>query len=526
AHLDVDNVAAGQFTAETGNVITGVGTAGGVANADVQGADGAHVSAIASNNVSGNTATTVGGDLVINGQYGVLTIGADGEYSYVRNPGTAGGVSDVFTYTLSDGDADTDTATLTINIGNSVPTIGTIPAAGGEDTQVYEAGLLASRGAGESAGSDASKSTVADGTIGFTSKDGVGSVSLGGHALSDDAAHPTEFADGTRGTVSAYYTYDATTGAGTIHYSYTLVDNTGDDTSVTYAVVVTDADGQGSGAGHDLVINIVDDAPTAHLDVDNVAAGQFTAETGNVITGVGTAGGVANADVQGADGAHVSAIASNNVSGNTATTVGGDLVINGQYGVLTIGADGEYSYVRNPGTAGGVSDVFTYTLSDGDADTDTATLTINIGNSVPTIGTIPAAGGEDTQVYEAGLLASRGAGESAGSDASKSTVADGTIGFTSKDGVGSVSLGGHALSDDAAHPTEFADGTRGTVSAYYTYDATTGAGTIHYSYTLVDNTGDDTSVTYAVVVTDADGQGSGAGHDLVINIVDDAPTAH
>ncbi|MGA0585079.1 MAG: Ig-like domain-containing protein, partial [Castellaniella sp.] len=365
------------------------------------------------------------GNLVIAGQYGVLTIGADGEYSYVRNAGTPGGVNDVFTYTLSDGDTDTDTATLTIQIGNSVPTLGDIPAAGGADTQVYEAGLPV-RGS-EPAGSDSTKQTMADGTIAFTSKDGLGAVSLGGHVLSGDAAHPTEFADGTRGTVSAYYTYDAATGAGVIHYAYTLVDNTGDDTSVTYAVDVTDADGQGSGAGHNLVINIVDDAPTAHVDVDSVAAGQFTAETGNVITGAGTAGGTANADVQGADGAHVSAIKSEYSSATTSTPDGsGNLVIAGQYGVLTIGADGEYSYVRNTGTPGGVNDVFTYTLSDGDTDTDTATLTINIGNSVPTLGEIPAAGGADTQVYEAGLPV-RGS-EPAGSDSTKQTMADGTIG--------------------------------------------------------------------------------------------------
>ncbi|WP_298018321.1 retention module-containing protein [uncultured Castellaniella sp.] len=527
AHLDVDSIAAGG-TAAAGNVITGEGTAGGTANADVQGADGAHVSLVTSNNVSTNTATTDGsGNLVINGQYGVLTIGADGEYSYVRNPGTAGGVSDVFTYTLSDGDTDTDTATLTINIGNDVPTIGAIPAAGGEDTQVYEAGLLASRGTGESAGSDSTAPTTADGTIAFTSHDGVGSVSLGGHALSSDSSAPTVFADGTRGSVSAYYTYDAATGAGTIHYAYTLVDNTlSDPDSTSFAVVVTDADGQDSTGTHNLVIDIVDDAPHAHLDVDSIAAGGTTA-AGNVITGEGTAGGTANADVQGADGAHVSLVTSNNVSTNTATTDGsGNLVINGQYGVLTIGADGEYSYVRNPGTAGGVSDVFTYTLSDGDTDTDTATLTINIGNDVPTIGAIPAAGGEDTQVYEAGLLASRGTGESAGSDSTAPTTADGTIAFTSHDGVGSVSLGGHALSSDSSAPTVFADGTRGSVSAYYTYDAATGAGTIHYAYTLVDNTlSDPDSTSFAVVVTDADGQDSTGTHNLVIDIVDDAPHA-
>ncbi len=32
---------------------------------------------------------------------------ADGSYSYARNAGTAGGVSDVFTYTIKDGDGDT-----------------------------------------------------------------------------------------------------------------------------------------------------------------------------------------------------------------------------------------------------------------------------------------------------------------------------------------------------------------------------------------------------------------------------------
>ncbi|MGE4439316.1 MULTISPECIES: retention module-containing protein, partial [Alcaligenaceae] len=301
AHLDVDNVAAGQFTAETGNVITGVGTAGGTANADVQGADGAHVSAIASNNVTGSTATTDGsGNLMITGQYGVLTIGADGGYSYVRSPGTAGGGQDVFTYTLSDGDTDTDTATLTINIGNSVPTLGDIPAAGEAGAVVSEAGLPA-RGS-EPAGSHAGDgSATTSGTISFTSLDGLSGVSLGGQPISStDSASPTDLGNG----LSAYYTYDVATGAGTIHYSYTLPDNTsGDDTSVSFDVQVSDADSQSSGTGH-LVIDIVDDVPEAHLDVDNVAAGQFTAETGNVITGVGTAGGVANADVQGADGAH------------------------------------------------------------------------------------------------------------------------------------------------------------------------------------------------------------------------------
>src|SRR5690606_38318411 len=140
-----------------------------------------------------------------------------------------------------------------------------------------------------------------------------------------------------------------------------------------------------------LVANIMDTVPSAVADTDSVAVGEFTA-TGNVITGADTTTGLAGADVQGADGAQVSAVASNNVPANTSTTEDGSLVIAGQYGVLTISADGEYSYVRTPGTAGGVDDVFTYTLSDGDGDTDTATLTISIGNDEPTLGEIPVAG--------------------------------------------------------------------------------------------------------------------------------------
>ncbi len=72
-----------------------------------------------------------------------------------------------------------------------------------------------------------------------------------------------------------------------ITYSYTLADNTlGDNTTASFAVVVTDTDGDSAPAGN-LVINIVDDVPTARADTDSVAAGSFVAATGNVITADG-----------------------------------------------------------------------------------------------------------------------------------------------------------------------------------------------------------------------------------------------
>ena len=57
----------------------------------------------------------------IQGAFGKLTLAADGSYSYTRDPGTAGGASDVFTYTIKDGDGDLSHTTLTISIGDSTP---------------------------------------------------------------------------------------------------------------------------------------------------------------------------------------------------------------------------------------------------------------------------------------------------------------------------------------------------------------------------------------------------------------------
>ena len=127
-------------------------------------------------------------------------------------------------------------------------------------------------------------------------------------------------------------------------------------------------------------------------------------------------------------------------------------------------------------------------------------------------------------MFERGLPA-RGA-EPAGSgeiadgnstnNSNSSETVSGTIAFTSLDGVSVVSLGGHALT---GAPQTFADGTTGTLTASYSYDAATGAGVISYSYTLIDNTLVDpsSSASFAVVVTDADGDSAPAGN-LVISI--------
>ncbi|MFV0284420.1 MAG: retention module-containing protein, partial [Castellaniella sp.] len=62
------------------------------------------------------------------------------------------------------------------------------------------------------------------------------------------------------------------------------------------------SDSLGRTASADLIALIVDDVPVARADTDSLAVGQYTAETGNVITGVGTTNtNASGVDTQGAD---------------------------------------------------------------------------------------------------------------------------------------------------------------------------------------------------------------------------------
>src|SRR5690606_4942925 len=359
---DTDSIATGSFGPAEGNVITGEGTTSGSSGADTKGADGAVVSGVA----VGDTGTAItdgtGVGAVVNGLYGTLTLNPDGSYSYTRNAGTPGGVDDVFTYTLTDGDGDTSTATLTISIGDATPTLH-LPTAGAAGTSVNEAGLPA--GSGEMADGDpdnnSDPSETTTGAITFTPGDTPAVVTIDGVTVSGTVGQTFNGAYGTL-TIAA----GTDLAAGTINYSYTLTTNTsGDDTFDSFAVEVTDANGDP--ASGTLNIAIVDDVPTAMNDTDSIAAGSFGPAQGNVITGEGTTSGSSGADTQGADGAQVSGVASNNMPGNTDTTAdgAGNFSVAGQYGVLTLNVDGSYSYTRNPGTPGGVNEVFTYTLTDG-----------------------------------------------------------------------------------------------------------------------------------------------------------------
>jgi len=427
----------------------------------------------------------------LQGEYGVLTLNADGSYTYTRDYNTPGDVSDVFTYTIIDQDGSTDTATLTIDIGDAPNTV-TLPDIG-DGTVVDEGGLPPREGepVGTGEGADADPDNNSDtseatgSTITFNSPDGLASVTINGVAIDPDNLPQTIVSDATGTLVITGFTYDPVTGDGSITYEYTLGDNTsGDDTSVSFEVVVTDLDGDE--AADDLVITIVDDEPEA---VDDFASQD--SENAAVTVDV-----FAN-DIEGADGVAVDTIALVEDS----LTGAGTLVNNG---------DGTFTYTPAPGEEGTVT--FNYTIEDGDGDISEATVTIDLlEDSTPEI----FVEGDDV-VNESGLdgpPASTFEGTDSGAD---SEVATGVIG---------ISTGGDTIASLVINGTDVTGG--GTVAGTYGTLTVTFDGTEYsYSYELDNNIADlagDEVDSFALTVTDSDGDP--ANTTLDITVIDDLPDA-
>jgi len=426
------------------------------------------------------------------GSYGQLILAADGTYTYVLNNGLAvvqgldsgESLTETFSYTMQDADGDPSTAQITITItgSNDAPSLSVIGA------QVFESGLAA--------GSDAAaNSEFASGTFTLGDADGlddIQSVSINGTTVALGSLVGSSFA-GAHGTLTVTG-YDALTGVATYQYQLTspTTDAPGVDESDTFSISVSDGTASASG---NLVIDIVDDVPAAADD-----AFSLSEDTASVI------GNVLSNDVSGAD---VSA---------TVTTIGNQA---GSYGQLTLNADGSFSYVLNTGLAAvqGLDDseqlteTFSYTMQDADGDPSTAQITITItgSNDAPSLSVVGA------QVFESGLAT--------GSDAAASSeFASGTFTLGDADGlddIQSVSINGTTVALGSLVGSSFA-GAHGTLTVTG-YDALTGVATYQYQLTspTTDLAGTE-SDTFSVSVSDGTASASG---NLVIDIVDDVPTA-
>ncbi|MER9523688.1 Ig-like domain-containing protein, partial [Mesorhizobium sp. M0292] len=502
----------------------------------VAGADGATVTHINGTALIFDAGT--GYSQLIDIGAGTIQVKADGSYSFTPDASvdnSSGPVAVNATYTVTDGDLDTSTANIAFTI-----TDGAAPVAGAPITLALDDQNL-------SDGSTPAGADFASNSITFTpGSDAMASIAFGTDLSGLNTANLTwtRVSDtqvvGNDGAVTVV-TLDLAVANNVATVTATLNNNYDAHPSINaddlvdlghLGVVATDTDGtQATGTVN---VTVSDDVPTAVADIDSIGAGLFGPATGNVLVGGtdaldgNTTDGVA--DTKGADGAAVVGVVAGDTNAALDNTATLGVQIQGLYGKLTLAADGTYTYTRDAGSAGGHDDVFTYTIKDGDGDTSHTTLTISIGNSPPVITDLtPAANGGDVTVNEDDLLASRGVGESAGSDTSKeSTTQGGTFTISSPDGIASLTIDGHAFITNGVFTASSFTTALGNTLNVTGYNPATG--TVSYTYTLLDNeahaTGASTNSLFenlAVSLTDQDGQN--ATGTLSVNIVDDVPTA-
>jgi T1SS-143 domain-containing protein len=486
----------------SGNVRDDAGAGSGDV-ADTQGADGATVTHITSHNEPGNTSTDVGsGVLTIEGEYGTLTIHPDGSYTYAldNNPEVNAlkdgeTLDEVFTYTLTDGDGDTSSADLTITINgvtDGAPSI--VPV---DENGTGVAGAITVSESGLASGTNAaSDDESASGTITITAQDGLASINIAGQdfdlaalqALSPTSSATIPVEGGTLELTG--FTSTTTVGgvptAGELSYTYTLTgerDHNGtEDDALTLDIsmsVTVAAGGTGNGT---LQVQVVDDTPIAEADTDSVTEGATLS--------VDAASGVLSNDTSGADGWANSGSAVVGVAkGNTGSVLDDNstlgTAIAGDYGTLTLHADGSYTYVS---TANAVSayatDVFTYTVKDADGDLTQTTLTINVNDVTGTPENTVAS------VDEAGLPA----GTDSASDSNK--ITDGSL---------NLQIGWSVGTDQSGNTGKgsWSVGTDGKFTYELTSSTTEGSGDIDsFTYTAVDQYGNEVENTVTITIVD------------------------
>jgi len=481
-----------------GNVITDAGT-----GQDEIGADATNVTGVAKGDVSGEQSGGVGGTGVA-GDYGTLTLNSDGTYSYVVDPDNAEvnarkdgeTLTDTFSYTLKDADGDWSTTTLTITINGATDGEPSIVPVDENNTDI--AGAITVSESGLASGTnEGSGDESASGTITITAEDGLASMKIGSQSFTLEqlenltSTSPSETIT-VNGGVLVLTGFTSTTSVGGVptkadlSYTYTLTEeqahNDTEDDALTLDIPLSVIDAGNATSDGTLTVRVEDDTPSADADEGNLTEGAtLTVDATN---------GVLSNDTSGADGWSDTGAVVGIEAGDTGTTATGGVGgrIDGQYGYITLNADGSYTYVSTANkVTGDETDVFTYTVRDGDGDETTATLTINVADVTGT--PVDTA----TSVGESGL-------EGGSQEASDNETTSGSLNLQADWSVGT------AQSGTSAHGTWTVD-TDGT-----------------YSYTLTEPTsGDSTSDSFSYTAIDANG--NTVTNTVTITINDDQPVA-
>jgi VCBS repeat-containing protein len=551
-----------------GNVITGAGTAGAVADTDVDSAANGEtttVVGVATGSPGGPLSGNVGvGVASLNG-YGTLTIGADGTYSYVVDNSNASvqalrtsaqTLTDTFSYTISDaaGAKSTTTVTVTIDGANDAP------VAHADVLSATEAGGVANGTPGVNPSGNVITGTGSPGAVADTDADSAGNgevLSVVGLATGTQSG-PLSGNVGGAGLVSANGYGTLTIGTdGT--YSY-VVDNSntavqglrtsGQTLTDTFSYTLSDAAGATSTTTVQITIHGANDNPVANADaftaieaggLANGAAGSNP--SGNVLTGTGSPTAVADTDVDSAANGEtttVVGVAAGTPGGPISGNVGAGVVTANGYGTLTIAADGTYGYVVNQTnatvqglrtSAQTLTDTFSYTISDaaGAKSTTTVTITIDGANDNPvanddnvtateTSGTANGTAGHNPT---GNLIAGTG-GNGEAADTDVDTTANGET--TTVQGVAAGNTGTVAQNVDPSTGIDVV-GAHGTLhvnaNGTYTYTVDNTAGN------TVDqlNTGGSLPDQFTYTVKDTAGATSTAHVNITIHGADDAPVA-
>ena len=552
-----------------GNVITGAGTAGAVADTEVDSAANGEtttVVGVAAGSPGGPLSSNVGvGVASLNG-YGTLTIGTDGTYSYVVDNTNASvqalrtsaqTLTDTFSYTISDaaGAKSTTTVTVTIDGANDAP------VAHADVLSATEAGGIANGTPGVNPSGNVITGTGSPGAVADTDADTSGNgevLSIVGLATGTQSG-PLSGNVGGAGLVSAngYGTLTiGTDGA----YSY-VVDNSNAAVQAlrtsaqtltdTFSYTLSDAAGATSTTTVTITIHGANDNPVANADAFTaIEAGGLANGTagsnpsGNLLTGTGSPTAVADTDVDSSANGEtttVVGVATGTQAGPLSGNVGGAGVVsvNG-YGTLTVAADGTYGYVVNQTnatvqglrtSAQTLTDTFSYTISDaaGAKSTTTVTITIDGANDNPvanddnvtateTSGTANGTAGHNPT----GNLITGTGGNGEAADTDVDTSANGET--TTVQGVAAGNTGTVAQNVDPGTGIDVV-GAHGTLhvnaNGTYTYTVDNTAGN------TVDqlNTGGSLSDTFTYTVKDTAGATSTAHVNVTVHGADDAPVA-
>ncbi len=516
----LNNAAAGSNA--TGNVLTNDTDVDSVANGETK-----TVVDIAT--VAAPTTTVTAGNS-INGNFGAITIGANGTYTYTIDETNASvqalrvtgqTLTDAFVYTITDTVGATSQATITITITG----VNDTPVAVDDTGIAVESGGLNNGTAGSNAtGNVLSNDTDVDSNANGETKTVVDFATVAAPATTVTAGNSINgnFGSIAIGSNGAYtYTIDETNAAVqalrvtgqtlTDAFVYTMTDAAGATSQATLTITITGA--------NDTPI-AVDDTGTA-VEAGGLSNGMAGSNaTGNVLTNDTDVDSVANGETKTVvDFATVAAPATTVIAGNS---------INGNYGAITIGTNGAYTYTIDDSntavqalrvTGQTLTDAFVYTMTDTVGATSQATITVTITG----VNDTPIAMDDTGTAVEAGGLNNGAAGSNATgnvlmNDTDVDSIANGetktVVDFATVAAPATTATAGNSINGNYG---SIAIGSNGAYT--YTIDETNSA------VQALRVTGQTLADAFVYTMTDAAGATSQATITITITGVNDTPIA-